>query len=52
LPVLAGTITIPYGLMSPLAGTVEPTVEIFVRPERNELAAGVAVGYAALFGAT
>jgi hypothetical protein len=34
LPVLLVTLTIPYGLMSPLAGTVEATVVIFVRPDR------------------
>jgi hypothetical protein len=45
LPTLVGTITIPYGLISPLAGTVEATLLMFVNLVRNgpELALEVVV---------
>jgi hypothetical protein len=43
LPIEVGKRTIPYGLTSPLAGTVDATVKTFFRGARNaELAATVA----------
>jgi hypothetical protein len=45
LPTLVGTVAIPYGLISPLAGIVEATLLTLFRFARNgaELALGVAV---------
>jgi hypothetical protein len=43
LPTLLGTITMPYGLTSPLAGTVEVNVETFVSCDRNGVAVVVVV---------
>jgi hypothetical protein len=42
-PTLVGTIARPYGLMSPLAGTVDASVETFVSCDRNGVAAVVVV---------
>src|ERR1700691_4771388 len=53
LPTLVGTVTIPYGLMSPLAGTVEATLLTVLRFARKgaelalEVAAGAVVGVVA-----
>jgi hypothetical protein len=47
LPVLVDSCTIPYGLTSPSAGTVEPTVDTVFSPARNGLGVVVAVVVAA-----